>query len=111
MVRIPSVLHLDICEKNLELISSRNHICVARSKDYQRALGKALLVGMAGRPQWPFLVPCVPFYSLSLLLLFRTLLLMNLETIPKGNRQNKSYFEGTHKHLDIKLYPYAFFYS
>lgn len=37
----------------------------------------------------------------SFLLLFKTLLCMDLENIPKGNRQSKSYFKGTHNHLDV----------
>lgn len=43
VVKVPTVLHLDICEKNLELISSRNHIHMARSKDYQRAVAEVSL--------------------------------------------------------------------
>lgn len=36
VVTIPPVLHLYICEENLELISSRSHIHVARSEDHHR---------------------------------------------------------------------------
>lgn len=43
MVKIPTVMHLCVCEKNLELISSRSHIHMARSKDHQRTALEVLL--------------------------------------------------------------------
>lgn len=112
MVKVPTVLHLDICEKNLELISSRNYVCMACSKDYQRAVVEVLLstpARSAGGDNGT-LVSSLPlplsslfdsFSFSSFLLLFKTLLLMDLENIPKGNMQSKFYFEGTYNCLDI----------
>ena len=85
---------------------------MAHRKGYQRTAVKVLLstparfAGGDNRTLVIFLLPlsCLLFsfiLFLSLSFFYSTLLLMDLESIPKVNRKSESYFERTHNHLDI----------
>lgn len=103
MIKTPVVLHWDVC-RGKSSSSPRNHVHMACSKNHQRAVVEFLWspptrFAGGGNGTWAIslLLPLssLPFYSFSFssfLLLFRTLLLTDLENIPKGKRQHKSYF-------------------
>lgn len=79
MVKIPTVVHLCVCEENLELISSRSHIHMTHSKDQQRTAVEVLLwtpARFASAVNGPFVIllllplSSLLFYSFILSLLF-----------------------------------------
>lgn len=98
-------LYSDICEKNLEFISFRIHIHMACSKDHERTVVEVSLspparsAGGDGRTV-VISLPLLFYYLIPLLSLppssIQKYFLMDLESISKGYRQSKSYFEGTH---------------
>lgn len=111
--QIPTGLHLDICEKNLELLSSRNHMCVARGKACRTMVSRfcfrlqtGLLVGIMEHESFPFLVSLFFFLNSFSFFLFFPASIQNdfaywFGEYSKGSRQSKSYFAITHSRLDV----------